>query len=406
LKNKLYIGFTVILIAVASVLAFRPGSKSNDEKLKELKDQAETKKSFVKVKTKELSLAPLIMYINTTGTAGAEKTVEIYPQISGFVKKIFVKDNSYVKKGDVLFTIDNQQYELNFMSAEDNLLKAKIEYGMRKDQLKNEALGDDRTRLNSEIKKLDEKLKSGQIAKDVYDQSVLDLEVEYLFSKGGSSEVLRSSTGLTQAMINYKKAKLDLEYTTVKANQDGFVSDLKITEGQYLSGGTKCMSLVDYKEIKMDIPVLESEISQIREGRKVEVRFEAMKDTVFTGTVSSISPIVDRASGTGMAHVIIPNRDLLIKSGMSGTVKIDGRIYNDRAIVPNEAILTRDNRKLVFIADNGKAKWIYVNTGLSNYNFTEIILEEKDPKLKLGDRIIVTNNYTLAHDADIIVTDD
>jgi multidrug efflux pump subunit AcrA (membrane-fusion protein) len=404
-KNKLYIGFTVIIIAVVSVLAFKPESKKDEEKLKELKGQTETKKSFVKVRTMELGLSPLVMYINTTGSARAEKTVDIYPQISGFIKKIYITENSFVKKGDILFTIDNQQYELNYQSAQDNLLKAKIEYGIRKGQLKENGSGENQIKLNEEMKKLDDKLKSGVISREKYEEIKLDLEIEYLFSKGGSAEVLRSSTGLTQAMITYKKAKLDLEYTTVKANQDGFAAGLNITEGQYVSGGTKCMSLVDYKEIKMEIPVLESEISQLKEGRNVEVRFEAMKDTVFTGIVKSISPVVDRATGTGTVSVIIPNKDLLIKSGMSGTVKIDGRIYKDRAIVPNEAILTRDNRKLVFIAKDDKAKWVYVTTGLSNYNFTEIILEKEDQKLKLGDRIIVTNNYTLAHDADIIVTD-
>jgi len=404
-KNKMYIGFTIILISLVSVIIFKPESKKDEDKLKEFKDQAETKKSFVKVKTIDLSKAPLIMYINTTGTAKAEKSVEIYPQISGYIEKLNVEENSYVRKGDVLFTIDNQQYELNFQSAQDNLLKAKIDYGMRKNQLSGVDQTQNQMKLDEEIRKLNEKKKSGSITSEQYENMKLDLEIEYLFNKGGSEEVLKSSTGLTQAMINYKKAKLDLEYTVVKANIDGYIADLKIVEGQQVSGGFRSMSLVDYKSIIMEIPVLESEISELKKGRKVEVKFEAMKDTVFTGVIRSVSAIVDKSTGTGMAQVLIPNNNLLIKSGMSGNVRIEGRIYNDKLIVPNEAILTRDNRKLVFTAEGSKAKWVYVTTGLSNYNFTEIILEKEDPKLKIGDKIIVTNNYTLAHDADIIIVD-
>jgi len=401
----MYIGFTIILISLVSVIIFKPESKKDEDKLKEFKDQAETKKSFVKVKTIDLSKAPLIMYINTTGTAKAEKSVEIYPQISGYIEKLNVEENSYVRKGDVLFTIDNQQYELNFQSAQDNLLKAKIDYGMRKNQLSGVDQTQNQMKLDEEIRKLNEKKKSGSITSEQYENMKLDLEIEYLFNKGGSEEVLKSSTGLTQAMINYKKAKLDLEYTVVKANIDGYIADLKIVEGQQVSGGFRSMSLVDYKSIIMEIPVLESEISELKKGRKVEVKFEAMKDTVFTGVIRSVSAIVDKSTGTGMAQVLIPNNNLLIKSGMSGNVRIEGRIYNDKLIVPNEAILTRDNRKLVFTAEGSKAKWVYVTTGLSNYNFTEIILEKEDPKLKIGDKIIVTNNYTLAHDADIIIVD-
>jgi len=401
----MYIGFTIILISLVSVIAFKPESKKDEDKLKELKDQAETKKSFVKVRTIDLTKAQLIMYINTTGSAKAEKSVEIYPQISGYIEKLNVEENSYVRKGDVLFTIDNQQYELNYQSAQDNLLKAKIDYGMRKNQLSGVDQTQNQAKLDEEIRKLNEKKKSSSITSEQYENMKLDLEIEYLFNKGGSEEVLKSSTGLTQALINYKKAKLDLEYTVVKANIDGYVADLKIVEGQQISGGFRSMSLVDYKSIIMEIPVLESEISELKTGRKVEVKFEAMKDTVFTGIIKNVSAIVDKATGTGMAQVKIPNNNLLIKSGMSGNVRIEGRIYNDKVIVPNEAILTRDNRKLVFTAEGSKAKWVYVTTGLSNYNFTEIILEKEDPKLKLGDKIIVTNNYTLAHDADIIIVD-
>jgi multidrug efflux pump subunit AcrA (membrane-fusion protein) len=401
----MYIGFTIILISLVSVIIFKPESKKDEDKLKELKGQAETKKSFVKVRTIDLTEAPLIMYINTTGSAKAEKSVEIYPQISGYIEKLNVEENSYVRKGDILFTIDNQQYELNYQSAQDNLLKAKIDYGMRKNQLSGVDQTQNQAKLDEEIRKLDEKKKSGSITSEQYENLKLDLEIEYLFNKGGSEEVLKSSTGLTQAMINYKKAKLDLEYTVVKANIDGYVADLKIVEGQQISGGFRSMNLVDYKSIIMEIPVLESEVSELKKGRKVEVKFEAMKDTVFTGVIKSVSAVVDKSTGTGMAQVIIPNKDLLIKSGMSGNVRIEGRIYNDKVIVPNEAILTRDNRKLVFTAEGSKAKWVYVTTGLSNFNSTEIILEKEDPKLKLGDKIIVTNNYTLAHDADIIIVE-
>jgi RND family efflux transporter MFP subunit len=165
------------------------------------------------------------------------------------------------------------------------------------------------------------------------------------------------------------------------------------------------MTIVDYNMIEMEIPVLESEVGDLADDRKVEVKFEALKDVVFNGIIETISPIIDQATGTCKVLVDIPNGDLRIKSGMRGNVKIESKIYFDKIIVPNEAILTRDNRKLVFMVQDDKAKWVYVKTGLSNFNYTEIILDKKDPKLKLGDNIVVTNNYTLAHDADVKVID-
>ncbi|MDD3045880.1 MAG: biotin/lipoyl-binding protein, partial [Candidatus Delongbacteria bacterium] len=194
MKNKIYIGFTIILISVISVILFKPESKKDEEKLKELKNQTESKKSFVKVKTVELKKAPLVMYVNTTGSAKAERTVEVYPQITGFVSKILVAENSFVKKGDILFTIDNEQYELNLESAQDNLLKAKIEYGIRKNQIVESDQSENMQALDQEIKKLDELKKSGKITSDEYENRKLDLEIEYIFNKGGNIDVLKSST--------------------------------------------------------------------------------------------------------------------------------------------------------------------------------------------------------------------
>ncbi|MBN2790628.1 MAG: efflux RND transporter periplasmic adaptor subunit [Candidatus Delongbacteria bacterium] len=403
MKNKTYIILTVIIIAVITYLIMKPKAEDKDAKMKELKDQAKEVKSFVKVKTVKLAKQNLIMYINTTGTAKAERSVDIYPQVSGFVKKVYVSENSYVSKGDLIFTLDNEQYLLNLEREKDNLLKAKIAYGIRKNEIKDQSTTANDKKFDEAINKLNEQRRTGKISEKEFEDKKLELEVDLIFNQGGSVEVLKSSTGLTQAMISYKKAKLDYEYATVRAPSSGYVANLNLVEGQYLNTGSRSMTIVDYKMIEMEIPVLESEVGDLTDGRKVEVKFEALKDIVFNGTIETISPIIDQASGTCKILVNIPNDDLKIKSGMRGNVKIESKIYFDKIIVPNEAILTRDNRKLVFIVQDEKAKWIYVNTGLSNFNYTEIILDEKDPKLKLGDDVVVTNNYTLAHDADVKV---
>nr|MDA3838102.1 efflux RND transporter periplasmic adaptor subunit [Candidatus Delongbacteria bacterium] len=270
-------------------------------------------------------------------------------------------------------------------------------------EIKDQSTAANDKKFNEELNKLKEQRRIGNISEKEYEDQKLELEVDLIFNQGGSVEVLKSSTGLTQAMISYKKAKLDYEYATVRAPSSGYVADLGIVKGQYFSSSKKAMTIVDYNLIEMEIPVLESEVGDLTDDRKVEVKFEALKDVVFNGIIETISPIIDEATGTCKVLVNIPNGDLRIKSGMRGNVKIESKIYFDKIIVPNEAILTRDNRKLVFIVQDEKAKWVYVNTGLSNFNYTEIILDKKDPKLKLGDDVVITNNYTLAHDADVKV---
>ncbi|MFQ5637297.1 MAG: hypothetical protein ACE5IR_04810 [bacterium] len=66
-------------------------------------------------------------------------------------------------------------------------------------------------------------------------------------------------------------------------------------------------------------------------------------------------------------------------------------------MVPKEAILICDQRKLVFIVRDGLAKWCYVETGLENEKYVEIL--DSTFGLKLGERVITSEHYTLVHDA-------
>jgi multidrug efflux pump subunit AcrA (membrane-fusion protein) len=84
---------------------------------------------------------------------------------------------------------------------------------------------------------------------------------------------------------------------------------------------------------------------------------------------------------------------------MYATVEIATRVLKDRLLVPREALLVRDQRNLVFRAENGLAKWCYVDVGEQNEQSIEI-----RSGIAAGDTIIVDGHYTLAHDARIRVT--
>ncbi|MDA3884868.1 MAG: biotin/lipoyl-binding protein, partial [Candidatus Delongbacteria bacterium] len=169
MKNKTYIILTVIIITVITYLIMKPKAEDKDAKMNELKDSAKEVKSFVKVKTVKLSNQNLIMHINTTGTAKAERSVDIYPQVSGFVEKVYVSENSQVSKGDLLFTLDNEQYQLNLEREKDNLLKAKIAYGIRKSEIKDQSTAANDKKFNEELNKLKEQRRIGNISEKEYE---------------------------------------------------------------------------------------------------------------------------------------------------------------------------------------------------------------------------------------------
>jgi len=82
---------------------------------------------------------------------------------------------------------------------------------------------------------------------------------------------------------------------------------------------------------------------------------------------------------------------------------IAGERFEDRLLVPREAILTRDERPLLFKVEDNRAKWLYVELGESNDDMVAITGVLQGGTLEPGDRVIVSDHLTLAHDAKIKV---
>ncbi len=132
-----------------------------------------------------------------------------------------------------------------------------------------------------------------------------------------------------------------------------------------------------------------------------EVTFPAYPGETFHGRVVHINPMVDPETKTTKVTVRLENPDKRILPGMFAYAKLEAQIFKDRFLVPKEAILVRDQRKLVFIIRDGLAKWCYVETGLENEEFAEIL--DSTFGLKPGEMVITSGHYTLVHDARVTV---
>jgi len=92
------------------------------------------------------------------------------------------------------------------------------------------------------------------------------------------------------------------------------------------------------------------------------------------------------------------NPDEVIKPGMHAEVEIITDIYPDRLLIPQEAILLRGGRKLAFVVEGELAKWRYLELGLENEDYAEVL-----DGVQEGEEVAVEGHFTLAHDARVRV---
>ena len=355
----------------------------------------------------------LVMHITATGLTRPLREVIIVSKVGGEIVALPISEGQQVKKGQLLMKLDDREYRLSLAEARDALLDAQVEYGLMKAEPPSydntSHTSSSRFNLNlarQEWEQAKKKYQCGEITESEYEQARMDYETALIFTGQRREELMANKSGLSKALIALKRAELNLSYTEILAPFPGIIADLNIQLNQWVSPGQECFKLMDLSQIEVEAAVLESEMGLVKKGRKAEVNFAAYPGEIFNGQVVSINPLIDPETKTCRVRVRLDNPLGKLKAGMFAYVKLESQIFKNRFIVPKEAVLVRDNRKLVFIVRSGPdgkslAKWCYVDTGLENEQYVEITSSTMG--LKEGELVITSGHYTLTHDAPVKV---
>jgi multidrug resistance efflux pump len=194
--------------------------------------------------------------------------VSIAPDVAGFVEELRVKDNQFVRKGDVLFVIDRDRYARLLATAEANVAAKKADMEMRAQEAARRA-----------------RLTNLSISDESRQDAILTAN-----STAASHQ---------QAVADRSTAQLNLDRTVIRAPVNGFVTNLTLDVGQYASVGTKVMALIDSDSYRITGYFEETKIPVIKPGKVVEIYLMGGGPPL-RGHVESISRgITDRDNPTG-----------------------------------------------------------------------------------------------------------
>jgi membrane fusion protein (multidrug efflux system) len=136
--------------------------------------------------------------------------------------------------------------------------------------------------------------------------------------------------------------------------------------------GTPLVTISDISRIKLDFTVPETRLQSLRVGQSIEAIAAAFPETPFTGTITSIDPVIDPASRAVLVRATLPNPGARIKPGMLMTVRVSAAERLADA-VPELAITGRGDERFVFVVTpEKKAKQVPVKTGLRHSGLIEV----------------------------------
>ena len=277
----------------------------------------------------------------TTDDAQVEQNMTpIIPRVTGFIEKIYVKDNQFVKKGDTLFVIDNSDYTVKVEEAKAALLAAQSSFEVSKADVgtaqSSVSVSDANAkssvnsiesaqirlwRATNDFERFENLYKNKSITKQQYEQALAakqEAESQLKMMKQQKSandfqknvavtrtNVSQKQTSVASANIERAKATLDaamlnLKYTVVTAATNGQVSTIDLQPGQLIQPGQSLFYIINSEEVWVVANFKETQLNKMKLGQTVEIKADAFPGDKFEGTITSFSP------ATGSRFSLLP----------------------------------------------------------------------------------------------------
>ncbi len=351
-------------ILITAVLAISLSSCSSSTQAK-INEEEIAKKSFVektavKVGVEKVSLGFFAQELVSNGKLVASEKAVVPFKVQEQILAVNIRNGQRVEKGDVLACLQTYKYQKQLEDSRNQYEKVRID-------LEDKLLGYGYTLKDS-----------AQVPANIL-------------------KMAKIKSGYNQAKGNLKEAERNFAHTSVKAPISGLVANLELRANNLSSQYKNCCELINDKVLQVEFSVLEGEMNQVKVGQVVQVFPFADPNESYKGKVTAINPVIDE-HGMIKVQAKIKNVDGKLMDGMNAKVVVKNKLPNC-IVIPKTAVLYRQNRKLVFIHDNGIAKWVYVTVGLENT--TEVTIT--DNTLKAGQEVIVSNNLNLAHESPVTV---
>jgi len=343
----------------------------------------------------------LSVLAEATGRLEPWRQAELSVEVGGRVQARLVEPGQRVAAGAELIRLDPIDRELELAEAKADLLRVQATYALMVASDRKKSAGAEAPLAAPEEETFaaaKARFDQGLISRAELDRIRRRSEATQLLGGERQDEVRAVNIGLLQAEQQLERTQLQLRRTRLEAPFAGRVADLKVEQGQQLSPGQLCLTLLDDSRLTVAVDVLERDLLRIKVGARASVRIPALDDRVFGGRVHSINPRVDSTSGTGRVSVVVDNPEGELLPGVFAFVKLETGQRPEQVVVPAAAVLMRQGRELVFRIDQGRALWSWVKTGARTEEWVEVL-----EGVAVGEQVAVAGHFALAHEAPVTV---
>src|SRR6476660_1308527 len=311
-------------------------------------------------------------YDQYPATVTALNQVELRPQVSGYITGIFFKDGNKVKKGQKLYSIDQQQYQANYQQAVANLAVQQTNL----------------VKAQKDADRYNELEKQDAIAKQQVDYADAALDA--------------AKKQVEAAQANVHAVETNVRYSTIYAPFDGTIGISQVKMGAPASAGQTVLNTISSDNpVAVDFAVDQKQIyryTQLRQqGKVADSSFQLVFGNdiyPYPGKIYLVDRAVNPQTGTIIVRLVFPNDKGLLKVGMSGTVRVK-IVANNTILIPYKAVTEQLGEFFVYVV-NDSNKVSQREVPLGPQIGTNVIVKDS---LREGEKIVVQGVQNLREGA-------
>lgn len=273
--------------------------------------------------------------IQVSGSVQANEMVELHPEVSGRITYLHIPDGEFVAEGTILARINDVDLQAQLQQS-----KAKL------------------TLVQAQEQRLLELLKVRGVNQADYDAA--------------SNEVLG-----VKAQMQVLQAQI--EKTIIRAPFSGTLGLRLVSPGAYVTPQTKLSTLMQTSSVKIDFQVPEVYASSLKVGAMIDCK--SQNNTTFKAKIIAIEPFIQTSTRNIKVRAIVTNT--ILSPGAYVTVSLSQTSHG--ILIPTNAIIPDANKSQLVIVQQGKAKFVTVETGMRTPEFVEIT-----KGISVGDSVIVS----------------
>lgn len=350
----------------------------------------------IRVDVGPVTRGDLVQSVYADGQLRTPRVLEIKAKIGGQLVEVLVRDGDEVREGQLLARLDGREHRLDLEKSRYDQLRALSQVAAEQDTFQTDLAA--LRAFESARDELARQHRRGALSAVEYQTRLLALELTALADGAFRQEVFQQRTGLADARLGEQRARLNLEYTEIRAPFAGIVQGLQAVVGANIGAGQTICQLYDNRHLEAVVNVLEANLGDLRPGRPARVAVPAVGDTLLA-RIDVIAANLDPASRTCEVLIRFDNPEGRLRPGMFCRAEIAGFVHPERLLVPKAAVLIRDDRPLVFKRQDSRAQWLYVTVGQQNDHWVEILQVHSGGALAVGDEVVVSDHLTLAHES-------